>query len=424
MNLNSMVTWLRRLGVLVVFSWQLATSFGAEDESPNIVVIFCDDLGYGDLGAFGHPTIRTPNLDRMAAEGQKWTNFYVGASVCTPSRAALMTGRLPIRSGMCSDKRRVLFPNSGGGLPDDEFTIAEVLRSSGYRTACVGKWHLGHLQQFLPTNHGFDRYFGIPYSNDMDRVRGAPNYRQHPDLVRSAHYNVPLLRNTQIVERPAEQTTITRRYAEESVRFVRENSDVPFFLYLAHSLPHIPLFRSTEFVGHSLRGIYGDVIEEIDSTVGKILEAVRGLDRKTLVVFTSDNGPWLTFDELGGSAGLLRGGKGGTFEGGMREPTIFLGDLELLSRGSSPRSAPRWTCCRPRARLQKLRCLQVACLMDTTCRLHCAVTMQVIHEIPSFIIGEHGSLPFAKGPTKRTSSHDRSTDVTSQSSMIRLCSII
>ena len=236
-----------------------------------------------------------------------------------------MTGRLPIRSGMCSDRRRVLFPNSGGGLPAAEVTIAEVLKQRGYRTACIGKWHLGHLPRFLPTQHGFDSYFGIPYSNDMDRVKGAPAYRKRPDLVRPEHYNVPLVRDAEIIERPADQTTITRRYAEEAVRVIRDNTEQPFFLYLAHSMPHIPLFRSDEFVDRSLRGIYGDVIEEIDWSVGQVLDAVRALDRKTLVVFTSDNGPWLTFDELGGSAGLLRGGKGGTFEGGMREPTVFWG---------------------------------------------------------------------------------------------------
>jgi arylsulfatase A-like enzyme len=312
---------------LVILGW-FVLSIGCapkEPGPPNFVIIFCDDLGYGDVGAFGHPTIQTPELDRMAAEGQKWTSFYVGASVCTPSRAALMTGRLPIRSGMCSDVRRVLFPDSSGGLPSEEITIAEALKERGYATACVGKWHLGHLPQFLPTENGFDHYYGIPYSNDMDRAAGSPGGRAAFRNPRSEYWNVPLMRNTEIIERPADQRTITRRYTEEAIEFIEENRQNPFFLYLAHSMPHVPLFRSDSFAGTSLRGRFGDVIEEIDWSVGRILQTLRELqlDRKTLVVFSSDNGPWLIFDQDGGSAGLLRGGKGGTFEGGMREPTIF-----------------------------------------------------------------------------------------------------
>lgn len=296
----------------------------AKPESPNIVVIFCDDLGYGDLSCFGHPTIKTPNLDRMAAEGVRLTQFYSASPVCTPSRAALMTGRLPIRSGMCSDKRRVLFPDSGGGIPASEVTLAEGLKEQGYATACVGKWHLGHLPQFLPTSNGFDSYFGIPYSNDMDRVNDAPRGRDSFWNPKVEYWNVPLMRDLEIQERPADQTTITRRYAEEAVSFIRKNKDEKFFLYLPHSLPHVPLFRSKEFEGKSLRGLYGDVIEEIDWSVGQVLQTLRDLklDQKTIVWFTSDNGPWLTFNDHGGSAGLLREGKGTTWDGGMREPSI------------------------------------------------------------------------------------------------------
>ncbi len=311
------------LGLIVVLNVS-NIAFPAGADAPNIVVIFCDDLGYGDLSCFGHPTIKTPNLDRMAAEGVRLTQFYSASPVCTPSRAALMTGRLPIRSGMCSDKRRVLFPNSGGGIPESEVTLAEGLKKQGYATACIGKWHLGHLPQFLPTSNGFDSYFGIPYSNDMDRVNDAPRGKESFWNPQVEYWNVPLMRDLEIVERPADQTTITRRYAEEAAAFIKKNKDEKFFLYLPHSLPHVPLFRSKEFEGKSLRGLYGDVIEEIDWSVGHVLQTLRNLklDQNTIVWFTSDNGPWLTFKEHGGTAGLLREGKGTTWDGGMREPSI------------------------------------------------------------------------------------------------------
>ena len=294
-------------------------------EQPNFVVIFVDDMGYGDLSCFGNPTIKTPIIDQMAANGQKWTNFYVAAPVCTPSRAGLMTGRLPIRSGMCSDRRWVLFPDSGGGLPASEITIADALKQLGYQTAAIGKWHLGFLPQFLPTHHGFDSYFGIPYSNDMDRVDKKTDYFKLAEAERFQAYNVPLMRDEKIVERPTDQRTITKRYTEEAVKKIHQLKDGPFFIYLAHNLPHIPLFRSTAFKHSSTNGIYGDVVQEIDWSVGQILQALQetGLTEKTLVVFTSDNGPWLKFKTHGGSAGLLRDGKGSTWEGGMREPTVI-----------------------------------------------------------------------------------------------------
>jgi arylsulfatase A-like enzyme len=294
---------------------------------PNLVVIFADDLGYGDLACFGHPTVRTPHLDRMAQEGQRWTSFYVAASVCTPSRAALLTGRYPVRSGMCSDRRRVLFPDSKGGLPAGEVTVAEALAAAGYATAAVGKWHLGHLPEFLPTAHGFGSYFGIPYSNDMDKRPDTPGHVANAEAEDFAPYNVPLMRGSEVVERPADQRTITRRYTEEAVRFIESCGDRPFFLYLAHNLPHVPLFRSPEFRDTSRRGIYGDVVEEIDWSVGQVRAALErtGATGRTLVLFTSDNGPWLPFKSHGGSASLLRDGKGSTWEGGMRVPAVFWG---------------------------------------------------------------------------------------------------
>lgn len=312
--------------LLALFCLLVLPAVASADESvqPNIVVIFCDDLGYGDLGCFGHPTIATPHLDRMAAEGMKLTQFYSAAPVCTPSRAALMTGRLPIRSGMCSDKRRVLFPNSGGGIPASEITLAEALKKQGYATAAVGKWHLGHLPRFLPTNNGFDSWFGIPYSNDMDRVNDAPRGREPFWKPEVRYWNVPLMQDLKVVERPADQTTITKRYTDAAVNFIKENRQQPFFVYLAHSMPHIPLFRSPEFADRSRRGLYGDVIEEIDHSVGRVLQTLRetGLDKNTIVWFTSDNGPWLIFNDHGGTAGMLRDGKGSTWEGGMREPSL------------------------------------------------------------------------------------------------------
>ncbi len=298
----------------------------AQTTKPNFIVIFTDDQGYGDLGCYGHPSIKTPNIDRMATEGQRWTNFYVAANVCTPSRAGLLTGRLPVRTGMCSDKRRVLFPDSDDGLPQSENTIARILKGQNYRTAAIGKWHLGHLPQYLPTSHGFDSYYGIPYSNDMDRVNDG-DYRESLMNPKVEHFNVPLMRNTEVIERPADQTTIVKRYTEEALKFIANNKQKPFFLYLAHSLPHVPLFASTKFKGTSARGLYGDVIEEIDWSTGQILDALRksGLDKNTYVVFTSDNGPWVIFDENGGSPGPLFGSKGTSYEGGVRVPAIFWG---------------------------------------------------------------------------------------------------
>ena len=302
------------------------------NEKPNFVIIFCDDLGYGDIGVFGNPIIRTPNLDLMAHQGQKWTQFYVADPVCTPSRAGLLTGRYPIRSGMTSSKRPVFFPDSANGLKSEEITIAEVLKEQGYKSAAVGKWHLGHLPEFLPQSQGFDSYFGIPYSNDMDNTRESfmdylVNSSNLNWISKTENFQVPIIQNTEVIERPANQRTITKRYTERAVSFIKENKSDPFFLYLAHSLPHIPLFASDKFLGSSKGGLYADVIEEIDWSVGQVIKTLKenNLDENTIVMFTSDNGPSLFFKTHGGSAGPLRAGKGTTFEGGQRVPTIFWG---------------------------------------------------------------------------------------------------
>ncbi len=312
--------------VILFLSFGIKAVAQTTPDRPNFIIIFTDDQGYGDLGSFGHPTIKTPHIDNMVAEGQKWTNFYVAANVCTPSRAGLLTGRYPIRSGLYSDTRRVLFPNSDGGLPANELTIAEALKESGYNTAAVGKWHLGHLPEYLPTSQGFDYYYGIPYSNDMDRDRSV-DYKEAIFNPKFEYFQVPLMRNKEIIEKPADQNTITKRYTEEALKYISENKTEPFFIYLAHSLPHIPLFASPDFMGTSERGLYGDVIEEIDWSVGQILNKLKeeGLDENTYVIFTSDNGPWVTYDQHGGSSGLLYGAKGTSYEGGVRVPTVFWG---------------------------------------------------------------------------------------------------
>lgn len=289
------------------------------ERPPNLVVIFCDDLGYGDLGCYGSPTIRTPHLDRMAAEGLRFTDFYAAAPVCTPSRAALLTGRYAIRSGM----NNVLFPDSKGGLPQSEVTIAKALKGVGYTTAHVGKWHLGILPGQMPNDHGFDSSLTVPYSNDMDTTESGKGKAAAAEPPADG-WNIPLVRDGVELERPVDQTTLTKRYTEEAQRVIRAAKDKPFFLYFAHSFPHVPMFASPAFKGKSRRGIYGDAVEEIDWSVGQVLATLReaGVGENTLVVFTSDNGPWLTQGLQGGSAGLLKDGKGCTWEGGMRVPAI------------------------------------------------------------------------------------------------------
>jgi len=271
-----------------------STGTAAATEPPNIVIIFADDLGYGDLGCYGS-RIRTPNLNKMARDGVLFRQFYSANPVCSPSRASLMTGRYGVRAGIPA----VLTPTDTYGLPDSEVTIAQMVKPAGYKTMCVGKWHLGSLPRYLPTNRGFDEYYGIPYSND-----------QTPSV---------LLHNTDVIESPVQLNSLTQRYTDQAVSFIRRSKDAPFFLYMPHTFPHIPLAASANFLGKSSMGLYGDVIEELDWSVGQVLQELRAnaLDHNTLVMFSSDNGPWFQ-----GSPGRLRGRKGDTFEGGVREPFI------------------------------------------------------------------------------------------------------
>jgi arylsulfatase A-like enzyme len=309
--------------ILSLLPLGLLTEAFAAERPPNIIIILADDLGYGDVGCYGHPSIRTPNLDQMAQEGMRFTDFYVAACVCTPSRAALLTGRLPIRTGMAgSEKRRVIYGNSTGGLPPEEITIARALKSKGYATAAVGKWHLGHLPQFMPTAHGFDSYLGLRWSNDMEPAEKIPRNASASLNQDPKWWNASLVRNDQVIEQPTDLSTLTRRYTEEALRFIQENRKKPFFLYFAHTYPHVPLFASEKFKKTSPRGLYGDVVEELDWSVGQVLDRLRREKLNTFVFFTSDNGPWLVKGMAGGSAGLLFEGKGSTWEGGMREPGI------------------------------------------------------------------------------------------------------
>ena len=302
-------------------------------EPPNFIIIFTDDQGYGDLSCFGSKTIKTPNIDRLAAEGRKFTSFMVASPVCTPSRAALLTGCYPKRVGM---HQHVLFPSSKKGLNPNENTIADQLKGQGYATACFGKWHLGHHPEVLPTSNGFDTYFGIPYSNDMNHPdnKGKPQggfagmdlLWKDPSSTLTK-WKTPLFEDTDIVELPVDQRTVTRRYTQKAIDFVTSNKDKPFFVYLPHSMPHIPLYVPDDIRDPNPLNAYINTIEHIDSEVGRLLETLDelGLADNTYVIYTTDNGPWLPFRHHGGSAGPLRDGKGTTFEGGQRVPCLMRG---------------------------------------------------------------------------------------------------
>ena len=312
---------------ILICLFPLSCNSKTDQKPTNFIIIFTDDLGYGDLGSYGHPTIKTPNLDKMADEGMRFTQFYVGSSICTPSRAALLTGKLPVQTGMYG-KRSVLFPDNAGGLDPKEVTIASALKDYGYSTACIGKWHLGHLKKYMPLNHGFDFFYGIPYSNDM-RPEGKWDY------ARENFPPLPFLNGFDTLGVSLDQSNFIKMFTKKSIEFIHKNKNQPFFLYLAHTAPHTPLMLSEENKGLSARGSYGDVVEEIDRSVGEILNTLKKLNiaQNTLVLFTSDNGPWGWANINGGSSGLLKGNKGSVYEGGYRVPAIAW----------MPKSIPRTT---------------------------------------------------------------------------------
>ena len=298
-----------------VLAGLLAAPAGATDQ-PNFVLIVADDLGYGDLGSYGNTEIRTPALDRMAAEGVRLTEFYTPAPTCSPARASILTGRHPLRTGVT----RVFIPKEVQGLPASEITLAEHLREAGYATACIGKWHLGGRKPHRPQRHGFDEFFGVLYSNNMVWLKSL----QWPRL--------ELFEGSRAIESPADNSLLTRRYTARAIDFVERSRDKPFFLYLSYTMPHLPLAASDAFAGRSAYGVYGDVVEELDASVGHVLARLSdlGLDEETVVLFTSDNGPWTGDTETrGGSTGGLRGFKGTTWEGGVRIPLIARGPGRL-----------------------------------------------------------------------------------------------
>ena len=294
--------------------------------SPNIVIIFMDDLGYGDISNFGAINYKTPNIDNMVNEGMLFTNFYSAQAVCSASRAGLLTGTYPNRIGISG----ALMPYSNHGLHDDEITIAEMLKDKGYTTAIYGKWHLGHHKKFLPNNHGFDTYFGIPYSNDMWPVDFDGNQISDTSNWKKKTYpQLPLIedfKKIKEIKTLEDQAMLTTLYTEKSIKFINENKDNPFFLYVPHSMPHVPIAVSDKFLGKSNQGLYGDLMMELDWSVGEIIKSLESNNilENTLVIFTSDNGPWLNFGNHAGSTGGLREGKGTSFEGGQRVPTVMM----------------------------------------------------------------------------------------------------
>ena len=304
------------------FLFTFFTPFIYAKKTPNVVIMFMDDMGYADIGAFGAKAYPTPHLDKMAKEGRKFTDFYVTQAVCSASRAGLLTGCYNVRIGI----NGALGPKSNSGLNPDEVTIAEICKQEGYATACYGKWHLGHHKKFLPMQHGFDDYFGLPYSNDMWPYHpGVLHLPMEERLKRWPH--LPLIDGNEVINPKVsgkDQEMLTTQYTERAVSFIEENKDNPFFVYLPHSMVHVPLYVSDKFKGKSGAGLFGDVMMEVDWSVGEIMKVLRkhNLHTNTLFIFTSDNGPWLNYGDHAGSAAPLREGKGTMFDGGCREPTL------------------------------------------------------------------------------------------------------
>ena len=308
---------------LVLLTLFFALNSQAQKRTPNIVIIFIDDMGYADIGPFGAKGYATPHLDRMAKEGRKFTDFYVTQAVCSASRAGLLTGCYNVRVGILG----ALGPKATHGINASEITLAEICKQKGYATACYGKWHLGHHKKFLPMQHGFDDYFGLPYSNDMWPYHpGVLHLPMEQRLKKWAH--LPLIDGNSVINPKVtgkDQEQLTTQYTERAVQFIEKNKNNPFFVYLPHSMVHVPLYVSDKFKGKSGAGLFGDVMMEVDWSVGKILDTLRKhkLDKNTLVIFTADNGPWLSYGDHAGSAAPLREGKGTMFDGGCRESTLM-----------------------------------------------------------------------------------------------------
>jgi len=313
-----MKSWLSLLNLVFAITILFPGCVETKKAAPNFIIFFVDDMGYGDLSCYGNPVISTPNIDRLAEEGIRFTQFNVASSVCTPSRAALLTGRYPVRYGLA---KGVLKPFSTYGLPDKEITIAEYLKTKGYATACIGKWHLGIVEGSLPNDQGFDYFYGLPFSNDMSHkeqeIMGNPSYE----------YMLPVMEQKDTLELDPNQSFMTKKLTLKALTWLEANREKPFFIYMAHPMPHIPIYASKDFKGKSRRGKYGDAVSEVDWSVGRIVAKIKeyGLEDNTVIIFASDNGPSLNYGKDGGSAGSLRAGKGTTYEGGHRVPFILWG---------------------------------------------------------------------------------------------------